>query len=172
MPSHSENHSTQLMPPQARLLLLAFAAPQEQSSPNSQDADNEQLAIFIGVERDTDSNWNEKTWRVGIAKISELCKFLAGNGCPEWKEQTIFKAFSKVSELTTKWKERQDIQAIGISDGKGGETEDRFQVPEEGGPPIHRLWIDRIYRVFFFSGANDSRPSEGGIVWTAEVSMT
>ena len=158
------------MPPQARLLLLALAAPQEQSSPqNSQDEVNDQLAIFIGVERNTNSTWNEKTWHVGIAKRSELCNFLTGNGSPEWKEQTIFKAFSKVSELTTKWKERLDIQAIGISDGKGGETEDRFQVPVEGGPPNHRLWIDRIYRFFLFNGANEGRPSEesseGGIVW-------
>jgi hypothetical protein len=143
--------------PPVKLMMLALAAPQEQQTPPQREVfeSGQPLVVFLGVQKLESANgssagWDEKKWYVGLAKLDEFLDFISkkspNNGQSDSENhKNLFEKFSGL-EIVKTWKNTNINNEIGISDGKGDNLDERFKDDNK------TLWIDKIYRVFFFDG--------------------
>ena len=147
--------------PPVKLMMLALAAPQEQQTPPQREVfeSGQQLVIFLGVQKLESANgssagWDEKKWYVGLAKLDEFLSYISNENPNNGREENLVgkNLFEKFlgKEIVETWQDNKEIEKVGISDGSGSDTKDRFLDDNK------TLWIDKIYRVFFFNGKQDN----------------
>ena len=147
--------------PPVKLMMLALAAPQEQQTPPQREVfeSGQPLVVFLGVQKLESANgrseeWDEKKWHVGLAKLDEFLVFISKKSPNDGQSDSenhknLFERFSGL-EIVKTWENTNINDKIGISDGKGDNLDERFKDDDK------TLWIDKIYRVFFFNGKQDN----------------